>query len=291
MWMSALELANLPSLPQAETIRRLAERLWADARVRAIWLGGSLASGAGDVYSDIDLRIAVAPDDLAAWEAPDFGARLSAPVLASHFLRFGADSFLHHLILGNGDILDFLVQSSETKPMAEPIRVLGCREAGFAERLAACAHAPEEAPSPVRAEEVRELLHAFWVNSHKHRKVLYRDLDLMIPASAHFTWSLQMRLWHIQATGTDTTSRHFSGIHGLTELVRAVTRVEGERALALTGAPIRTRAEIVAAIEGQRVVVARLGRALAARYGFEYPAALEAMVLREWEAFNAAAAR
>jgi hypothetical protein len=289
--MSELNLAGLPPLPQAETIAHLAPRLWADARVVAIWIGGSLASGAGDRYSDIDLRIAVAPGDLAAWEAPDFAALLSAPVLARHFLRFGADSFLHHLILGNGDILDFLVRSTEAPTEAELVCVLGCREAAFAERLAASHHAPEEAPSPASAEAVRELLVAFWVNSHKHRKVLHRELDLMFPASAHYTWSLLMRLWYLQATGADTTQRHFSGIHGLTELVRAVTSVEGERALALTGAPIRSRAEIVASIEGQRVVVARLGRELAARYGFEYPAELEAMVLREWEAFEASAAR
>jgi hypothetical protein len=289
--MDALDLAKLPALPQAETIAPLAARQWADDRVVANSAGGSLASGAGDRYSDIDLRIAVTPSDLAAWEATDFAALLDDLVLGKHFLRFGADSFLHHLILANGDILDFLAQTTDARPTTEPILILGCRDAAFAEKLAASNHEPPTPREPATPEAVRELLVAFWIHSHKHRKVLSRDLDLMFPAGAYFNWSMLMRLWYIQATGEDTTQRHFSGIHGLTALVRAVEGLEGETPLALVGAPIRSREEICASIEAERAVVARLGRQLAERYGFTYPAALEAMVLREWDAFKATSKR
>lgn len=60
--------------------------------------------------------------------------------------------------------------------------------------------------------------------------------------------------------------------------------------LALCGAPTRTREEICAAIERYQDVVARLGRALAERYGFAYPAELETLSRREWSAFRAVAA-
>jgi hypothetical protein len=285
--MPKLHLAGLPPLPQAGTISLLAPRLWADERVVAIWLGGSLAREAGDRYSDIDLRVAVAPADLATWEAPDLVALLDGLVLGKQFLRFGPHSFLHHLILANGDILDFLVQSTDAPPGPEPIRILGCRDDAFAVRLAASDHEPTAPHNPVKPEALRELLVAYWINSHKHRKVLNRDLDLMFPAGLQFKWLTLMRLYYIEATGEDSTTQHFSGIHGLTELVGAIARLEGERPLDLVGAPIRTRAEICAAIEEEREVVARLGRMLAERYGFEYPAALEAMVRREWEAFKA----
>jgi hypothetical protein len=286
----ALDLADLPPLPQVETIALLCPRLWADGRVRAIWLGGSLASGAGDRYGDIDLRIAVAPDDLAAWEAPDLAALLDDLVLGRQFLRFGPGSFLHHLILANGDILDFLVQSTDAAPVAERVRILGCRDDVFAAKLAKTdqdAPATPAAATPVRPEAVRELLVAFWINSHKHRKVLHRDLDLMFPAGAFANFTMLMRLWYIEATGEDTLPLHFSGIHGLTALVRAVEGCVDGDPLALLGAPTRNRGEIEAEIEAARGVVARIGRRLAARHGFEYPEALEAMVLREWAAFKA----
>ncbi|MGH2505065.1 MAG: hypothetical protein ACRDID_21350, partial [Ktedonobacterales bacterium] len=126
-----LRLDGLPALPQAATVRALALGLWADARVVALWLGGSLASGAGDQYSDIDLRLAIAPEDLAAWEQPGLTALLGAAPLAHQFVRFSPAAFLHHLIAPNGDILDLVVRSAEIAPEEELSLVLGCRDTAF----------------------------------------------------------------------------------------------------------------------------------------------------------------
>jgi len=60
----------------------------------------------------------------------------------------------------------------------------------------------------------------------------------------------------------------------------------GSQALALLGAPMRDRQELCQAIERNRQAVSQhLGRRLAQRYGFEYPAVLEETVLRGWEVF------
>lgn len=284
--MDGLNLSALPNLPQRGTIALLAPRLWHDASVAAVWIGGSLARGAGDAYSDIDLRVAVNPVDLDAWKAPEFTALLDDLALGRHFIPLGDDAFIHHLILANGDILDFLVQSVERRPVAEPILILGCRSAALAERLAA-ANRPEEMESvPASAQAVRELVTAFWINSHKHRKVLHRGLEPMFPSGVHAAWTMLMRLWYIEATGNEVRPYHFSGIHGLTELVRAVEGVEGADALALFGAPIRTREEIWEAVARQHEAAARVGRILAERFGFAYPAALEQMVRASWRTFR-----
>ncbi|MGE5334705.1 MAG: hypothetical protein ACM3N4_08405 [Nitrososphaerota archaeon] len=284
-----LRLEHLPALPQSRAIERVAPRVWQDERVVAIWLGGSLAAGSGDVYSDIDLRIAVPPADLSEWEASDLHTLFDDPVLARQFVSLPGGSFLHHLILSNGDILDFLVQSVETVPGDEPVLVLGCRDDAFAERLAASNHAPPSASAPATSESVRGLVVAFWINSHKHRKVLHRGLDLMFPAAVHANWYMLMRMWYISVTGHDTNSYHFSGIHGLTELVTAVESVYGSQPLALCGPPTRSREEICAAIESYQETAAQLGRKLAGQYGFAYPAALEEAVRRDWQAFRAMA--
>jgi predicted nucleotidyltransferase len=282
-----LRLDNLPPLPQSQTIRALAPRLWENEQVVAIWLGGSLAAGTGDPYSDIDLRVAVSPDDLPAWESADLQSILDGPALARQLVKLGDGAFIHHMILQNGDILDLLVQSAEAAPVSEPVLMLGCRDDAFAERLASSKQAPDTTPTPVTSEAVRELVVAFWVNSHKHRKVLHRGLDLMFPAATYANWHMLMRMWYIDATGCDASSYHFSGIHGLTELVHAVESVNGAEPLTLCGAPTQTREEIFFAIECYQETVSLLGRRLAERFGFDYPADLENTVRRDWKGFRA----
>ncbi|HEU4784188.1 MAG TPA: nucleotidyltransferase domain-containing protein, partial [Ktedonobacterales bacterium] len=244
-----LRMDNLPPLPQSEAIRTLAPRLWQNDQVVAIWLGGSLAAGTGDPYSDIDLRVAVSPDELAEWESSGLHTILDGPALARQLVKLGDGAFIHHMILQSGDILDLLVQSCEAAPGSEPVLVLGCHDDGLAEQLASSNQAPQVAHTPVTGEKVRELVVAFWVNSHKHRKVLHRGLDLMFPAASYANWYMLMRMWYIDATGCDTGSDHFSGIHGLTELVHAVESVNGMEPLALCGAPTQTHEEICDAIE------------------------------------------
>ncbi|HEY7781621.1 MAG TPA: nucleotidyltransferase domain-containing protein [Ktedonobacterales bacterium] len=284
--MADLDLAALPDLPQTATISRLAPRLWADPRVAAIWIGGSLARGAGDEYSDVDLRVAVAPDDLPAWGEPDLDTLFSGAVLGRHVLRFGADAILHHLVLANGDIFDFLAQTTTRTPTTEPLLILGCRDADFAHALAAADREPHADPTPATPEAVRQRIVDFWITSHKHRKVLHRGLDLMIPAGLNGERMLIMELWYLRATGELPSPHQHQTIHSLTAFVRAVDTAGGTEALALVGAPLRTRAEMDAAITHHRAVVAELGRQLATRYGFAYPAALEEMVAREWCAFQ-----
>jgi predicted nucleotidyltransferase len=282
-----LQLDQLPPLPQSPTIRALAPSLWENEQVVAIWLGGSLAAGTGDPYSDIDLRIAVAPDDLPSWETSDLQSVLDGPALARQLVKLGDGAFIHHMILQNGDILDLLVQSAEATPVDEPVLILGCRDDDLAERLASSNQAAAPVNASVTGEAVRELVVAFWVNSHKHRKVLHRGLDLMFPAATYANWHMLMRMWYIDATGCDASSYHFSGIHGLTELVHAVEAVNGVEPLTLCGAPTQTREEICDAIERYQETVSLLGRRLAERFGFDYPVDLENTVRRDWKGFRA----
>lgn len=281
--MRGLDLSVLPPLPQRDTIRELAPRLWDDERVIALWIGGSLARGAGDRYSDIDLRIAVPTDDLKAWEGVKFAALLGDMLVGTHFIRLGDDAFIHHTMLSNGDILDFLLQGGDREPGEEPILILGCRDEKFGAKLASSDRILDMESAPATPEAIRELLVAFWINSHKHCKVLSRDLDLMFPANTAANWSMLMRLWFIAATGKDAGPHYFGGIHGFTELVRAVNQPD---ALAICGMPIRNREEICATIERQRDEAARVGRILAERYAFVYPTELEETVRRTWDEFK-----
>lgn len=282
--MSTLALDGLPDLPQAATIAELAPRVWRDERVVALWIGGSIGRGAADRYSDVDLRVVVPPDDLDAWLAPDFAALFDDQIVGQQFLRFGHDAFLHLLVLRNGVMLDFMVQSAARALPPEPVIVLGCRDDELARALAEARQAPE--PGAVSGSALRQALVDFWINTQKHRKVLNRGLDLMIPLGVQSERMALLRLWYVLATGEEAGPALFQGIHGLTALVRAVERLVGTEALGALGAPMRDRAEIEAVIERNREIVARVGRALAERYSFEYPVEIERTVLQSWKEFK-----
>lgn len=284
--MSTFSLDGLPDLPQTETIAEVALRIWRDERVVALWIGGSIGRGAADRYSDVDLRVAVAPDDLDAWRTPDFAALFDDQIVGRQFLRFGDDAFLHLLVLRNGVMLDFMVQSAARAPLREPVVVLGCRDDVLARTLAEANQAPEPEALAVSGSALRQALVDFWINTHKHRKVLNRGLDLMIPLGVQSERMALLRLWYVLATGEEAGPALFQGIHGLTALVREVEGLMGPEALGALGAPMRDRAEMYAAIERNREVVAGVGRALAERYGFEYPSEIERMVLQWWEEFK-----
>jgi len=285
--MPELELSHLPDLPQRETIVGVASNLWPDASVVALWIGGSLASGAGDRWSDVDFRIAVAPDDFAPWRSPRFDQIFTqVSVVGRVVLPFGADAVLHHLVLSNGVIFDFFVQSTTRLPTLEPLLILGCRSADFERILAEQNGVPRVEMQPVSGEAVHNLLVRFWIDSHKHRKVLSRGLDLTAIIGLRLEQSMLIRLWYIEASGQDCGDISRQTIHSLTQVVRAIAQALGPEALELIGAPMRNRQELYEAIERHRWAISReLGPRLAQRYGFAYPAALEAATVQGWQEF------
>ena len=177
-----LQLDILPAFPQRATIVEICTCLWQHTDVVALWLGGSLAREVGDVFSDIDFRVAVAPQDLPVWKTPPFEEIfVSSPVVGQQFLAFGEQVFLYHLVLTNSEIIDFFIQSTQQRLTPEPRLILTCRDDNFAHLLAANQRrARVEASAEVEPAMVQRVLTAFWINTHKHRKVLHRNLDLMV---------------------------------------------------------------------------------------------------------------
>jgi len=284
--VTELHLDMLPMLPQRATIVEAASHLWQNEDVIALWLGGSLAHGAGDLYSDVDFRVAVEPQQLASWKSLSFEAIFAqAPVMGQHIITFGDDAFLYHLLLSNGEIFDFFVQSTERSPTAEPVLILGCHSESFEHLLVENNNVPRVEIQAVHKELLQQMLIDFWISTHKHRKVLYRNLDLMVPQGLQAERGMLLRLWYIQATGQDCGDMGRQTIHSLTRVVRAIGQSRGAQALATIGASARDRRELCCVIELHRGIIAQAGRELAQTYMFEYPAALEATVLRGWKDF------
>jgi hypothetical protein len=198
-----LHVDLLPNVPQRATLVEISTRLWQNDEVVALWLGGSLARNASDAFSDIDFRVAVVPPALPAWKTPRFeDIFISSPVVGQQFLAFGEQASLHHLVLAHGEIIDFLVLSTEQQLIPEPRLVLGCRSEHFAQALATNQRVGRvEKVTEVEAATIQNVLTAFWINTHKHRKVLHRQLDLMVDFGFDVEKALLLRLWYIGTRG------------------------------------------------------------------------------------------
>ncbi len=90
---------------QLEFANQITALLQTDARVKAVWLEGSLGRGQGDKHSDIDIHIALAQEDFDAFKA-DYENILKQlhPVLKHHEL-FGGNMIGTLLLHPNGDII------------------------------------------------------------------------------------------------------------------------------------------------------------------------------------------
>ncbi|HZR38578.1 MAG TPA: hypothetical protein VFB12_00570 [Ktedonobacteraceae bacterium] len=58
-------------------------------------------------------------------------------------------------------------------------------------------------PHPPSSETLLRLLIDFWINTHKHRKVLYRDLDILSIRRIQLERDLLLRFWYIHSSGRD----------------------------------------------------------------------------------------
>lgn len=276
--------AALPDLPQVPVLRSVVDRLQAHRDIQAIWLGGSFATGLADPYSDVDLRIAVNPDQLPQWRDLGCKAVFDPPPPGFMLLPFGDDAFLHHLLLDDGTIFDFYVQSTDSDNHEPAIHLMLCRDEAMRQRLISSQRPPDAASHRIDAGTAVGVLNEFWINSHKHRKVLGRKLQLLAALGVQLERSALLRLWEMLLTGADHGSR--PSIHGLSSSTRQIEQQVGADVLGLFGLPLRTEDEIVTAIEAHRDEVGRVGRLLAAREAFAYPGRLEQVVRESWRAFR-----
>src|SRR5215203_3456577 len=103
------DLAFLAHLPQQRRLALVLDDLWTEPTIAALWLGGSLARGAGDTYSDVDLRVAVVPEAFSATDFPAGAHRLREDAVAVFPLHFAVNSVLFHMLLNDGEIYDLHV--------------------------------------------------------------------------------------------------------------------------------------------------------------------------------------
>ncbi|MEO7912943.1 MAG: hypothetical protein ABIV47_25120 [Roseiflexaceae bacterium] len=280
--MIDIDLGALAHGPHADLIRDIARKCYADSTIQAIWVGGSLAAGSGDAYSDVDFRIAVEPGDIGRWTSPDWENYLPIPPCGGSFMRFGEQALLHHLVMADGTIVDFYVQDTTTRNLEPKLIILACRNAEFRVALQGFASPAAALVRDIDGAVVRQFLVDYWITTHKQIKGLGRKLDLSQFAGLYFERMALLRAWYMQAVGKDIDSR--VTIHVLGAMHKGLDGKISPDQHNLLGLPSMTPDETVRAVDAIRAEMASVGRWLADRYGFAYPHELEDLVNRIWDA-------
>lgn len=288
MMSATLDFAQLPDLPQINYLKAVADRLWQRDDVVAIWLGGSFGSGKADRYSDVDLRLAVDPEAITWWSKPDWDDVFERPNVHSWSRPAGEDASLHHVLLDNAEMYDLWVQVPEREFHQEPKLVLGCRDAALSERLAQPSSEPRLEFDDVVPAKIQGAIEMYWANHVKNEKVIHRNLTLMLRDGMYLFTGILLRLRFILSTGKDCGNVTFPPmtIHTVTPVLSTLRDAYGNGLLAGMMSEDGSQAGAVAAIDRLDTAIAEAGRALAEKYGFDYPHALEQVVLDSWAQFK-----
>ena len=278
--MSDIDLGPLAHAPHANLIRAMAGKCSADGSIQAIWVGGSLAAGLGDAYSDIDFRIAVEPGHIGSWASPDWERYLPIPPCGGLLLGFGEQALLHHLVLADGTIVDFFVQDTTWQNPEPNLVILACRSAEFRATLEGFARPAAMLVREIDGAAVRQFFVDYWISTHKQMKALARKYDHSSFAGLYVERMALLRAWYMQAAGKDIDSR--VTLHMLGILHKGLQGKLTEDQHAILGLPSRTPEETVTVIDAIRAEMARVGRWLADRHEFAYPHELEDVVRRSW---------
>ncbi len=254
--------------PQYALADRLTSHLKQDARVRAVWLEGSLGRGQGDRHSDIDLHIALSSEDLAAFRA-EYETTLKGfwQVLKHHELFGGA--MIGTLLLNEHDQL---VALQTWLGDAANLEITQGRAQVLFDRDRTVQHMPAIAPPP---EEIRRALHV--------EIVYFWSLWATLPAiergellsTAQRLHSLAHQTVLVCSLGRGRTRD--VGDWRLNELLLPHERERLERIVSLSEL---SQAAIVAAHMQLAAFMREVGRTATAAQCGEYPEALERAVMK-----------
>ena len=278
--MRNIDLGSLTHGPHANLIRDMASKCSADSSIQAIWVGGSLAAGLGDAYSDVDFRIAVEPGQIDRWTSPDWEHYLPIRPCGGQLMRFGEETLLHHLVLADGTIVDFYVQDTTRQNHEPNLVILACRNAQFRETLEGFSRPAAALVRAIDGAVVRQFLVDYWITTHKQMKALARKYDYSPFVGLYLERMALLRAWYMQAVGKDIDSR--VTLHMLGALHKGLDDKLTEHQHNILGLPSRTPEETVTVIDAIRAEMACVGRWLADRHEFAYPHELEDVVRRVW---------
>lgn len=241
-------------------LAQLEPLLHADARIRAAWLGGSFGRGNADRYADIDLHVLVASDELdAVRSALDAAVATVRPLVLSRWL-FNARMF--NGLTEDGLRLDLWLHDDAPTLDKRKVRVLLGHDEAL--RFEDVTVRPDAATTQARlAQHMTE----FWRCIALLPSVIGRD-ELIVSVQG-----LTIEVNHlIDVIILGGEIERDSGVKRLNPFLPDEQRQAIEAALALDGLDQQS---LVNAHMALARIMQRIGPALAAHHGIDYPTDVE----------------
>ena len=179
-----------------------------------------MARGSADVYSDIDLRIAVNTEIFNLERLPAPLASLEQHAIFVRRRSFGEGTAWHYLMLPSGAIWDVLIYVDTREPFLEFRRIIFARD-DWREKLSGGSDPSIDFPA-ASVSVTLNLLEGFWVEWSKHAKVLARGAENVIWMGANLSRHALTRLKFISVTGLDCGSTDQLTIHTLLPVAEAL---------------------------------------------------------------------
>lgn len=263
-------IPGIDRLPPAygPLLQQAADVFHADERVRAMWVGGSVARGDADAASDLDLLIAVADDGheafAAAWE--DWLAEITPTVIAKP-LWFAPGSL--YSVTATGERLDVVVEKASAIPTTMfPIRTPVFDRDGLHDQLPV--GSPVAGPDPAK---VAGLVEEFFRDYVMSDILVVRDDRLLGLEAIHHLRSLLYQLF--------TEANAPLPMMGIK---RWSDRLTDEQRRVLEALPVGTPETVVADHEAIAVAFVEEARPICDRLGVPWPTGLHDAVVRSLEA-------
>jgi predicted nucleotidyltransferase len=254
-----------------EAVERFRALCQADPRVVAAFVGGSLATGTADEYSDIDVYLIVADEAYDSFfaERAVFMRQLGEPVYLEDFDGFGFDMVLFIFEDGIKGELALARASSFLHIHEGPYRVLVDKR-GLLEGVT---FPIERMPVEEQRRNLEHLLKSFWRQLFLLNSALGRGW--LLSAASYFE-GMRRQLLHVCRLSVDFSA---SGDKPPLESLLPEQLVVDLRQTF----PRLDREEMVAAVQEAVCVFQRIAKPLAQAQGALYPERLERVVLARFE--------
>ena len=131
----------------------------------------------------------MAGDTIGAWREPDWAVLLGDTVVGQQLLPFAETSFLHHLIVSQGTIIDFFVQSVDHPISRDAQLIIKCNDAFGDRSVRQTVQNVQTCQRPIRTSS-KPLLKNSGSSLTQHAKVLFRNLDVLALAGIEFERAL-----------------------------------------------------------------------------------------------------
>ena len=253
-------------------IGRFTTACQADARIVAAFLGGSLAAGNVDEYSDLDLYLIVEDEAYEAFfaERRTFMHQLGNPVLLEDFDGFGFDMVLFIFDDGVEGELGLARASRFAHMHGGPFKTLVDKQGILARQV----FPPYKPTETEQRETLRWLVYWFWRDLSKFSTVMARG---WLWSAYGYVETLRLTCVNLARLKHDFTSPP----EGYAKMERAVD-IEDLAGLQATTCSV-DRDAILAAVRSLIGFYLQVAPPLAAKHGIAYPANLQSVVARQLE--------